>query len=111
MHFANEYALQDGLLQVLCVSQNGCVRRSDAFIFVLNGEVILLDSGLPEMHYALMKLLELRSVFLSKRESELENKEVLLDFQDDYPGVLNGDNLADILQAAREKKSLHDEVK
>ena len=78
MHFANEYALQDGLLQVLCVSQNGCVRRSDAFIFVLNGEVILLDSGLPEMHYALMKLLELRSVFLSKRESELENKEVKL---------------------------------
>ena len=42
---------------------------------------------------------------------ELENKEVLLDFQDDYPGVLNGDNLADILQAAREKKSLHDEEK
>lgn len=37
------------------------------------------------------------------RSMELENKEVLLDFQDDYPGVLNGDNLADILQAAREK--------
>lgn len=31
-------------------------------------------------------------------------KELLLDFQDEYPGVLNGDNLADILKIAREKK-------
>ena len=35
---------------------------------------------------------------------ELENKDILLEFQDDYPEVLNGDNLADILKAAREKK-------
>ena len=49
------------------------------------------------------------SDFLSAPESvkaaiELENKDVLLEFQDNYPGVLNGDNLADILKAAREKK-------
>lgn len=47
---------------------------------------------------------DLNEFFEQCRAMELENKEVLLDFQDDYPGVLNGDNLADILQAAREKK-------
>ena len=54
---------------------------------------------------------DLSELYEQCRAMELENKEVLLDFQDDYPGVLNGDNLADILQAAREKKSLHDEEK
>ena len=38
------------------------------------------------------------------RKMELENKDVLVGFEADYPGVLNGDNLADILKAAREKK-------
>ena len=36
------------------------------------------------------------------RDLEQENKDVLIGFQDDYPGVLNGDNLADILKAARD---------
>lgn len=35
---------------------------------------------------------------------EQENKDVLVGFQEDYPGVLNGDNLAGILKAARAKK-------
>lgn len=35
---------------------------------------------------------------------ELKDKDVLLDFQDEYPDILNGDNLADILRAAKEKK-------
>lgn len=38
------------------------------------------------------------------RELELENKDVLVGFQENYPGVLNGDNLADILKTARAKK-------
>jgi hypothetical protein len=42
--------------------------------------------------------------FYSKcRELEKENKDVLVGFQEDYPGVINGDNLADILKAARER--------
>jgi hypothetical protein len=42
--------------------------------------------------------------FYSKcRELEQENKDVLVGFQEDYPGVMNGDNLADILKAARER--------
>ena len=35
---------------------------------------------------------------------EQENKDVLVGFQEDYPGVLNGDNLAEILKAAKAKK-------
>jgi hypothetical protein len=27
-------------------------------------------------------------------------------FQENYPGVLNGDNLADVLKAAREKREV-----
>ena len=38
------------------------------------------------------------------REIEQENKDTLVGFQENYPGVLNGDNLADVLKAAREKK-------
>ena len=36
--------------------------------------------------------------------SEQENKDTLVGFQENYPGVLNGDNLADVLKAARAKK-------
>jgi hypothetical protein len=38
------------------------------------------------------------------REFEQENKDVLLEFQNDYPGALNEDNLAAVLKAAKEKK-------
>jgi hypothetical protein len=45
--------------------------------------------------------------FYSKcRELEQENKDVLVEFQENYPGVINGDNLADILKAARERNGL-----
>lgn len=47
---------------------------------------------------------DLRAFYKQCRELERENKNVLLDFQDDYPGVLNGDNLAAILKAAKAKK-------
>ena len=35
---------------------------------------------------------------------EEENKDNLVDFQEDYPGVLNVDNLEYILKATRAKK-------
>lgn len=38
------------------------------------------------------------------REDEIQNKDILLEFQEDYPDVLNGDNLANILKAAKAKK-------
>lgn len=38
-------------------------------------------------------------------EEEKQNKNILLEFEDDYPEVLNGDNLAEILKAAKAKKN------
>jgi len=40
----------------------------------------------------------------SNKSDKNENKDVLVGFQEDYPGVLNGDNLVDILKSARAKK-------
>ena len=37
-------------------------------------------------------------------QMEAENKDILLQFQDDYPGVTNTDNVSDIIAAIRKKK-------
>ena len=55
---------------------------------------------------AVCKKEDLHEFYKQCRELERENKDVLVGFQEDYPGVLNGDNLADILRAARAKKNL-----
>lgn len=47
---------------------------------------------------------DLGAFYIQCRELEEENKDILLGFPNDYPGVLNGDNLAEILKAARAKK-------
>ncbi len=39
------------------------------------------------------------------REDERKSKNILLEFQDHYPGVLNRDNLADVLKAAKARKN------
>lgn len=46
----------------------------------------------------------LKAFYRQCRELEQENKEVLLDFRDNYPGVLNKNNLAEILKAAKAKR-------
>ena len=51
---------------------------------------------------AVYKKEDLHEFYKQCRELEQENKDVLVGFQEDYPGVLNGDNLADILKAASE---------
>lgn len=48
---------------------------------------------------------DLRAFYKQCRELEQENKDVLVGFQEDYPDVLNGDNLADILKSAKAKKA------
>ena len=47
---------------------------------------------------------DLHDFYRQCREIEHENKDTLVEFQENYPGVLNGDNLADVLKAARAKK-------
>lgn len=53
---------------------------------------------------AVYKKEDLNAFYKQCRELEQENKDVLVGFQEDYPGVLNGDNLANVLKAARAKK-------
>lgn len=47
---------------------------------------------------------DLHAFYIQCQKLQQENKDVLLDFQNDYPDVLNGDNLADILRAAKMRK-------
>ena len=49
--------------------------------------------------------LDLEELYKKIREDERQNKDILLEFQDHYPEVLNGDNLADILKAAKARKN------
>lgn len=51
---------------------------------------------------------DLKAFYRQCRQTELENKDVLIDFREDYPGVLNGDNLDNILKAAKAKKQNSD---
>lgn len=47
---------------------------------------------------------DLTQLYAKVREDEKTNKDILIEFEDSYPDVLNGDNLTDILKAARAKK-------
>lgn len=44
-------------------------------------------------------------MYLRVRQMEAENKDILLQFQDEYPGAANTDNINDILAAIRKKKN------
>lgn len=56
---------------------------------------------------ALYKKEDLHEFYKQCRKLEQENREALVVFRENYPGVLNGDNLADILKAAREKQQYY----
>lgn len=47
---------------------------------------------------------DLTQLYAKVRKDEKTNKDILIEFEDNYPDVLNGDNLTDILKAARAKK-------
>ena len=49
---------------------------------------------------------DLTQLYAKVREDEKTNKDILIEFEDNYPDVLNGDNLTDILKAARAKKKV-----
>lgn len=53
---------------------------------------------------AIYKQSNLKDFYRQCREMELDNKDVLVEFQDDYQGELTEDNLEKILNVAREKK-------
>lgn len=88
--------------------------RGDALSFerIKKAIVDLYDSydKIPESSRSFIEAIyekeDLRTFYRHCRELEQENKDVLVDFQNDYPGVLNADNLADILKAAKAKKKI-----
>lgn len=47
---------------------------------------------------------DLAALYREIRDSEKQNKSILIDFEKNYPNVLNQDNLAEILKLARDKK-------
>ena len=44
-------------------------------------------------------------VYAELRQLETENKEILLELQDDYPSMIIHDNMTDIIEKAKQKKS------
>lgn len=70
----------------------------------LYGGYSVLPESSREFIEAVYQNSNLSDLYDKIREDEKKNRNILLVFQDDYPDVLNGDNLSDILKAAREKK-------
>lgn len=72
------------------------------------GELYEGYGNLPELSRNFIEAVyqnsDLSALYEKIRDDEKQNKDILLEFQDDYPDVLNGDNLADILRAAKAKK-------
>lgn len=67
-----------------------------------------LDTRCRKVQEPLLKLFtkkeDLHEFYKECRKLEQENREALVVFRENYPRVLNGDNLADILKAAKEKQ-------
>lgn len=59
---------------------------------------------------AVYKKENMHEFYLQCRELEQENNDVLVGFKEDYPGVINENNLTDILRAAKTKKMTEDNI-
>jgi len=85
-------------------------RKPLSFEVIQKAIVDLYDSydKIPEESKVFMEAVynkeDLHDFYRQCREIEQENKDTLVEFQENYPGVLNGNNLADVLKAARAKK-------
>lgn len=47
---------------------------------------------------------DISAIYQKIRDEEIENKNILIDFEKKYTGKLNNDNIADVIKAAKEKK-------
>ena len=72
-----------------------------------------IQKAIVDLYGSYDKIPEDSRVFIEAvyNKEEQENKDTLVEFQEDYPGVLNGDNLADVLKAARAKKRKNEKCK
>lgn len=51
---------------------------------------------------------DLTGLYEKIREDEKQNKDILLEFQDDYPDVLNGDNPCGYLKSRKSEEKMID---
>ena len=71
-----------------------------------------LDECLKELGIEKLEFLDsiinsdYEQIYTSLRKSESENKEILLEIQDDYPGLINKDNISDVIAKVKQKKLL-----
>jgi hypothetical protein len=62
---ANDYAPHDGILRVHCVHHEGGYIKSDAFIIEFDGQIWLIDGGMPDSLTAQNYLLSIRDRWLA----------------------------------------------
>lgn len=70
----------------------------------LYGSYDCIPANSKEFIEAALKADNLQTLYEKVLKEEKDNKDMLITFQDKYPDVLNGDNLNDILAAARAKR-------
>jgi hypothetical protein len=65
-------------------------------------------SDIPETSKTLIKAAfadgDYEKLFLQNRKSEVQSKNILLDFDKDYPGALKADNIDEVLEQAKRRK-------
>lgn len=71
--YANDYAINDGKLQVYFLAPPSDIVKSDAFIIKFGEKILLIDGGIKGTDYTLKKLLSIRSEML-KDHSEKEKE-------------------------------------
>lgn len=81
-----------------------CLDIIKAAINDLYGSYDMISKESQTFIEAVFEKEDLHTFYRQCRMLERENRDVLVGFQETYPGVLNGDNLADVLKAAKAKK-------
>lgn len=46
----------------------------------------------------------MKTLYANVRKEEKKSREILLEFEEDYPNVLNGDNVVEILKTAKARR-------
>jgi len=77
----------------------------DRAVTVLYGGWANIPSVSKELVQVAFESVDYEKLFHSSRESERQSKEILLNFDRDYPGILKEDNIDTIIQKARQKQS------
>ncbi|MBR5179610.1 MAG: hypothetical protein IKW90_12540 [Lachnospiraceae bacterium] len=76
--------------------RDASVKLYDSYDSLPKDSRVFIEKVIEEGNY--------KETYMRVRQMEIENKEILLQFQEEYPGVTNTDNVDDILATIRRKK-------